>query len=64
MKKNNLNPQNPKINTNGYNGSEPTRKCPKCLKTKPLSEFGFRQMDKDSGVIRNQSYCTECRGKY
>lgn len=39
MKKNNLNLQKPIIQTNGYNGSEPTRQYPKCLKTKLLSEF-------------------------
>lgn len=39
MKKNNLNLQKPIIQTNGYNGSEPTRQYPKCLKIKPLSEF-------------------------
>ena len=47
------------IQTNGYNGSEPTRICPHCGKIKPLSEFGFRKM-KD-GTIRNQSWCKECR---
>ena len=46
-------------NTNGYNGKEPTRECPKCGQTKPLSEFGWRNMG--GGVIRNQSYCSKCR---
>ena len=35
------NPQRPKIQSHGYNGSEPTRICPNCQKEKPLSEFGF-----------------------
>ena len=54
-----INDQTPKIQSNGYNGSEPTRLCPKCGKTKPLSEFGFRKMG--SGEIRNQSWCKVCR---
>ena len=40
------NTQSPKIQSNGYNGSEPTRECPHCKKTKPLSEFGYRNMGK------------------
>lgn len=55
------NNKNPKIQSNGYNGSEPTRMCPKCLKTKPLSDFGFRDMGGDK--IRNQSWCKDCRSK-
>ncbi len=47
------------VNSNGYNGSEPTRECPKCGQTKPLSEFGWRDMG--NGVVRNQSYCRRCR---
>ena len=54
------NNQKPTIQSNGYNGSEPTRKCPHCKRTKPLSAFGFRNMG-DSN-IRNQSWCKECRG--
>ncbi len=51
----------PIIQSHGYNGSEPTRVCPHCGKEKPISSFGFRQMSKDSGEIRNQSWCRECR---
>ena len=47
------------VQTNGYNGHEPTRICPHCKKVKPLSEFGYRDMG--NGVIRNQSWCKECR---
>ena len=47
------------LHTHGYNGSEPTRICPHCGKEKPLSEFGFRKME--SGEIRNQSWCKDCR---
>ena len=47
------------INACGYNGSEPTRKCPKCGEEKPLSAFGFRKMG--SGEVRNQSWCKDCR---
>ncbi len=43
----------------GYNGSEPTRICPKCGKEKPISEFGYRNMG--DGNIRNQSWCKSCR---
>lgn len=57
------NPQNPIIQTNGYNGSEPTRECPHCLETKSLSRFGFRKMSKNSEIIRNQSWCKICRSK-
>lgn len=39
---NDQNSQRPKIQSHGYNGSEPTRICPKCKQEKPLSEFGFR----------------------
>lgn len=53
------NNQKTTINAHGYNGSEPTRICPKCKETKPLSEFGFRKMG--SGEIRNQSWCKDCR---
>lgn len=35
--------------------------CPKCSKRKPLSKFGFRMMY--TGEVRNQSWCTACRGK-
>ena len=41
---------------------EPTRICPKCKQEKPLSEFGFRQME--NGEIRNQSWCKDCRSSY
>lgn len=47
------------INSHGYNGSEPTRICPKCKKEKTISEFGFRKMG--NGEVRNQSWCKDCR---
>lgn len=53
------NDQNPKIQTSGYDGHEPTRVCPHCGQEKPLSEFGYRNMG--NGEIRNQSWCKECR---
>lgn len=52
------NNERPKLQTHGYNGSEPTRICPKCGKEKPLSDFGFRKMPNG---VRNQSWCKECR---
>lgn len=55
----NDNRQKTTINATGYNGSEPTRKCPKCGKVKPISDFGFRKMG--SGEVRNQSWCKACR---
>lgn len=58
------NPNNkaPKIQSSGYNGSEPTRICPKCKLEKPLSDFGFRNMGKkQNNEIRNQSWCKDCR---
>jgi len=39
------------------------KKCPKCLKKKPLSEFGLRFMKRDKS-IRLQSRCKGCRHKY
>ena len=54
-----MNNEKPIIQSNGYNGSEPTRVCPHCRKEKPLSEFGFRKMG--NGEIRNQSWCREGR---
>ena len=55
----NKNDKRPIIQENGYNGSEPTRVCPKCGKKKPISEFGYRKMG--DGTIRNQSWCKDCR---
>lgn len=55
------NDRKPIIQSHGYNGSEPTRICPHCGIEKPLSEFGFRQMSKEAGEIRNQSWCKYCR---
>lgn len=49
----------PIVQSNGYNGSEPTRICPHCGKEKLLSDFGYRDMG--NGRIRNQSWCKECR---
>ena len=49
----------PIIQSCGYDGSEPTRICPKCGKEKPLSDFGYRKMS--DGTIRNQSWCKDCR---
>ena len=59
MSYNEKNKERPIIQSNGYNGSEPTRICPKCGKEKPISDFGFRNMG--DGTIRNQSWCKECR---
>lgn len=57
------------IQVSGYNGSEPLRVCPECIREKkskseaekPLSEFGWRNMG--NGKIRNQSWCEKCRSK-
>lgn len=54
------NNQKPIIQSNGYDGSEPTGECPNCRNTKPLSAFGYGNMG--DGNIRNQSWCKECRG--
>lgn len=53
------NNEKPIIQSNGYNGSEPTRICPHCGEEKPISDFGFRNMG--DGTIRNQSWCKYCR---
>jgi hypothetical protein len=56
------NDKTPKIQSSGYNGSEPTRVCPHCGEEKPISEFGFRDMGERQGhEIRNQSWCKDCR---
>jgi len=58
----NPNDRTPKIQTSGYNGSEPTRVCPNCGIEKPISDFGYRNMgEKRSNEIRNQSWCKDCR---
>ncbi len=54
-----MNNEKPIIQSNGYNGSEPTRVCPHCGEEKTLSDFGFRNMG--NGKIRNQSWCKKCR---
>ena len=59
MSYNDKNKERPIIQSNGYNGSEPTRICPISGKEKPISDFGFRNMG--NGTIRNQSWCKECR---
>ena len=57
-----VNEERPVIQSNGYNGSEPTRICPHCKKEKPISEFGFRDMgDGRKNNVRNQSWCKDCR---
>lgn len=53
------NNDHPIIQSEGYNGQEPTRICPNCGIEKPLSDFGWRNMG--NGNIRNQSWCKECR---
>ena len=58
-KKKSKNTERPIVQTSGYNGSEPTRVCPKCGQEKPISEFGYRDMG--NGEIRNQSWCKSCR---
>lgn len=56
------NDKRPIIQSYGYDGKEPTRICPHCGKEKPLSDFGFRKMEnKEDGIIRNQSWCKDCR---
>ena len=54
-----MNNEKPIIQSNGYNGNEPTRVCPHCGEEKTLSDFGFRNMG--NGKIRNQSWCKKCR---
>ncbi len=36
-----------------------TLKCLKCLRVKPLAQFGLRKMA--DGAIRNQPWCRPCR---
>lgn len=58
------NDKRPIIQSSGYNDGEIMRICPHCGKEKPLSEFGLRKMTKDEdGMVRNQSWCKECRQK-
>lgn len=47
------------LNADGYDGTEPTRKCSHCGLIKPLREFGWRKMDDQN--VRNQSWCKDCR---
>lgn len=38
--------------------------CPNCDETKPIGEFGLRRMKgKTKTVIRNQSWCRQCRNE-
>ena len=57
----NKNDKRPVIQSSGYNGSEPTRICPKCGTEKPIKDFGYRKMESDQ--VRNQSWCKSCRSK-
>ena len=58
----NPNDKKPIIHASGYNGSEPTRVCPRCKTEKPMSDFGYRDMgEKQNNEIRNQSWCKDCR---
>ncbi|WEV67044.1 hypothetical protein OZX72_07305 [Bifidobacterium sp. ESL0769] len=64
-----LNKSEVKIKYSGWNGVEPTRFCVNCDLEKPLSEFGYRNVnkkkegaDRDPKVIM-QSWCDECRPK-
>lgn len=53
------NNQRPTVQSNDYNGSEPTRICPNCGQKKGFSLFGWRKMS--NGTVRNQSWCKKCR---
>lgn len=41
---NDKNGKRPIIQSSGYNGSGPTRICPKCGQEKLITDFGFRNM--------------------
>ncbi len=49
------------IQGSNYEDGKLFRICPKCHKQKPVSEFGLRNMDKEKGPVRIQSYCNKCR---
>jgi hypothetical protein len=37
--------------------------CEKCHELKPMSQVGFRRMEKPDGLIARQPQCTSCRPK-
>ena len=41
------------------------KKCTRCLKVKPLSEFGYRNRKTKEGVKPSiLSYCKQCNAEY
>lgn len=50
-----------KVQISRYDNGVLYRVCPCCNKEKAIEKFGWRQMQ--DGIIRNQSYCIECRAK-
>ncbi len=48
----------------GHDGQYFIKFCPNCLKEKPEMDFGYNGRDTGEPTRRDQSNCTECRGRY
>lgn len=48
----------------GHNGKCFIKRCPHCEQDLPETDFGYDGRDTGEPARRDQSNCTECRGRY